>query len=169
MNKVIVDEIRPSKKDGFSSVRFSQSGVAKNFLQIAFGSSPNRVAFQTMNNAVISQLGLAKGSDVSSAIGQECRIVIIEKRASEIAKMPENVAKGYQPKLNPSTKQILTSGGETVFSRRSVELANVADELVKHDGEKIPSTELEKAAVAKAIERAKARAATAPAAAQLAA
>lgn len=159
MNQVIVDEIRPAKKAGFSSVRFSQTGVAKTIQQIAFGSAPNRVAFLTFKNEELAKYGLKAGADMSQAIGQECRIAISEKTASQVAALPDNIRLGYQPKLNPSTKLILASNGETIFSRRTVEFAGVADELIKHDGEKAPSTEIEKIVVAKAIAREQARAA----------
>ncbi len=79
---------------------------------------------------MIKQHKLEAGTNFSKKFGEH-KIVTVEKLESEVG--PKS---GFTTKMNPSTKEILTSGGETIMRRTYLVSATnekVNDILIDHD------------------------------------
>lgn len=79
---------------------------------------------------VIATFKLRAGMDYSVAVGAPHRIATLEKLESEIGD-----ELGYREKINPSTGEMLTKDGETIFWKTEVvpEGSSLVDRYVDHD------------------------------------
>jgi len=99
-----------------------------------FANTKNRIGFVTGEvdklEAMVEEYDLKAGVDFSTHVGPH-RIVIREKVQSDILEGE----KGWNEKINPSTKQILSKDGEVIY--RKVEVvadgSDLVDVFITHD------------------------------------
>ena len=79
--------------------------------------------------ALITNFSLKEGDDYSAKVAPH-RIVTLEKLESEIGD-----ELGYREKINPTTGEVLTKNGESIYWRTQVvpEGSDIIDTFVKHD------------------------------------
>ena len=85
---------------------------------------------------MIKAAGLKEGDDFSEKVAPH-RIVTLEKVESEV---PEN--QGYREKINPSTGEVLTKNGESIYWKTEVvpEGSDVHDLLIEHDRDTVDAS-----------------------------
>jgi hypothetical protein len=123
-----------ANKPDYGSLMVLNSTIA---LSGGFANRKTRVGFINGSvedlKATIEEFKLREGTDFSAAVGPH-RIVTIEKTESEVGD-----ELGYREKINPSTGEVLTSNGETIYWKTEVvaEGSNVYDKFVQHDTEDV--------------------------------
>jgi hypothetical protein len=122
---------RNSNKPEYGSLMLTANTVAVNKGYLNF---KTKIGFITAKvedlMKLIENKKLSEGSDFSALVAPH-RIVTLEKVSSEMT----DDDRGYTPKINPSTGEILTRGGETIFRKTEVveQGSDVIDLLVSHD------------------------------------
>lgn len=98
-----------------------------------FANTKPRVGFLTgrvsdLEN-IISEYNLREGDDFSAKVAPH-RIVTIELKESEV---PAN--KGFRPKMNPTTGELLTKEGEQIYWKTEIvpEGSDLQDRFLQHD------------------------------------
>lgn len=83
---------------------------------------------------LIEDKHLVKGADFSKLVAPH-RIVIIEKLEDQLTEDD----KGFTVKINPSTGEVLTQGGQTIYRKTEVvqEGSDMKDVLLTHDKEPV--------------------------------
>ena len=100
-----------------------------------FVNSNNKVAFLngevTQLETMINEYNLKDGVDFGLAVGPH-RIVTLERVESDLGE-----ELGYSPKINPTTGEILTKDGETIYRKTELvaEGSDVIETLISHDRE----------------------------------
>lgn len=123
--------VNPNKPEYGSMMLISSIAMLTN----GFMNVRNRIGFivgrVTDLQDMIKEYNLKEGDDYSQKVGPH-RIVVIEKLESEV---PEN--QGYREKINPTTGEVLTKNGETIFWKTEVvaEGSDIQDTYIKHDVE----------------------------------
>jgi hypothetical protein len=97
-----------------------------------------------MGNDVIASLGLEEGVNFNEAWvasgEQALRISISEITQSEYENLDAAHQIGYQPKINPSTGEMLTIKGEQIYLKRFLDTVDGRDEYLQHDGSAVKSS-----------------------------
>jgi len=123
--------VNPNKPEFGSLMLISTVAALSN----GFMNVKNKVGFIVGRVAdltnMIKEYGLKDGDDFSTKVAPH-RIVTLEKLESEI---PEN--QGFREKINPSTGEVLTKNGESIYWKTEVvaEGSDVQDTYIKHDVE----------------------------------
>jgi hypothetical protein len=111
---------------------------------MAVSTPQQRTAIQFMGNDVIASLGLEEGVNFNEAwvaSGEApLRISISEITQSEYENLDAVHQIGYQPKINPSTGEMLTIKGEQIYLKRFLDTVDGSDEYLQHDGSAVKSS-----------------------------
>jgi hypothetical protein len=116
---------------------------------MAVSTPQQRTAIQFMGNDVIANLKLEEGVNFNEAWvasgEQALRISISEITQPEYENLDAAHQIGYQPKINPSTGEMLTIKGEQIYLKRFLDTVDGRDEYLQHDGSavKANSTDFE--------------------------
>lgn len=121
-------------KPEYGSLMLLNTTVA---LSGGFLNERTKVGFITGEVATLEKMvdtyGLKAGSDFSALVGPH-RIVTLEKTESEIGE-----EKGYREKINPSSGEVLTKNGETIYWKTEIvaEGSDITDKYIQHDTEAV--------------------------------
>lgn len=142
-NKVKIDKIYPAragKNPDYSTLQVRAEEMQKNLTSTLLDGQAfdkKRVAFHTVKNTVIEKYGLKEGDDLSAKLGMPMRIAVEENFTG---------GQGFQIKINPATKQELSSGGRQIWRKTYLAEASAQDKEIKHDNVTVPAQAVELAA-----------------------
>jgi len=123
--------VNPNKPE-FGSIMLISTVAA---LSNGFMNVKNKVGFIVGRVAdltgMIKEYSLRDGDDFSAKVGPH-RIATLERLESEV---PAN--QGYREKINPTTGEVLTKNGESIYWKTEVvaEGSDIQDTYIKHDVE----------------------------------
>jgi hypothetical protein len=117
-----------------------RSGPTTSLVSFALGGATeeNRGAVQTFKKDVIAKFGIVAGknmNDILKAAGMElARLTISEITESDYDGLSEQDKASYSAKVNPSSGEILTKNGETIYRKVFLDSVTGQDSYVQHDG-----------------------------------
>lgn len=135
-----VEDVRPAKSQGFSTLRLRwkvQEANGSNFLGQFLGNleSKGRVAFQTISDSILKEMDIKVGANLNEKLPAKARITITELSQSEVNNLEVADARGFSPKINPSTKEYLVdANGEYVYRNTKLTPVDMEDSFINHAG-----------------------------------
>lgn len=139
--KVIIEKISDSANPEQKILRCSTevksaAGNGAEFFQKVDGFTRKRVAFRPMHVDKIAEHGLEEGDDLSEKTGVEWTIQVKEST--------EPFYDGQNPKIDPSTDEVLLKDGEAIYRQSELTLeAGAEDELIQYNGREKVAVEAE--------------------------
>lgn len=141
--EIVVQKIYPNRKGkpeyptvqfGTEIARANNGSLASLFLGGRM--TEKRVAFQTMHEDKIKEMGIDEGVILNDVLpeGVEVRLTVTEKLQSAYEELKDNALIGYQAKKNPETDQYLTKDGEYIFRKTELTFGDETDTFVVHNG-----------------------------------
>ena len=137
---IIIEDIRPAKKEGFSTMRcrwMVQEANGGNFLGQFLGNleSKGRVAFQTIQDEILKENDIKVGDNLNDKLPVPARITITELSHSEYEALEVSDQRGFSAKLNPQTKEYLVSDdGEYIYRNSKLTPTDMKDTFINHVG-----------------------------------
>ena len=125
-------DAKEGKNQDYKTLQLRVEWMEKNFLNDLLGSEGfkrSKVAFQSVHKDVIAAKGIAKGTDLGAAIGQDLRIVHTESLED---------GPGFQALMvigddGKPTETPVTSNGQQIYFKRELGAANQADTKLERD------------------------------------
>ena len=129
--KVIIENIydaKEGKNPNFKTLQLRVTERVTNHLNVLLNSEgfeKSKVAFQSVAIATIEKYGLSVGDDLGAKLGIDYRIQHSESLTPGLP--------GYQPMINPTNQEAVTSNGSQVYFKRELAEASKADVTVARD------------------------------------
>ena len=158
---VRVSEIRPtSNVEVFNLVLRQEitkpmdaNGLAFFLPKVIGAQIEKRVAFRTVDQEFMDEYNIFESEednvcDFAKAIGMPCKIVVDETFEQRSWESSDGTIGEQEPKINPQTGEVLTSGGQAIYrnSRLTLDMDEL-DEFIAHDKVSAQATTTASAAV----------------------
>lgn len=142
---VIVEQIydaREGKNQSYKTLQLRQErekpkslGNLRNLMLSATASkTTSLVAFESIHEDAITELGITEGCDFGKTTGQDVTLKVTELTEEEYMALPVRERIGFQFKVNNGEQgNILVKGGSPIFRKVSIDIAGVEDKTVQHD------------------------------------
>lgn len=92
-----------------------------------------RITWQTVSEQQFKAFGFKEGDILDDVIKKTCRIQIVETTVARTWKDATGKIQVQQPKINPSTKEVLKHKGEPIYRSSRIVFNNAPDVPLAHD------------------------------------